>query len=174
MIVGGLGFVLFIFSLFSGLDHDIDHDGSIGGDISSDDLGHVDGASLFSYRTIVTFMATFGASGAIAQYSGLGFMPSAIVGVFSGVLFALFAWWLMNVAFKQQASSLVTSADLIGKTGIVNVPMLGGNLGEVSLEVKGQRKAYQAKSKDGLDIKENASVKIVADMGVFIVVEPIS
>lgn len=173
IIVGCVGFVLFIVSLFGGGEHDFEHDGVPDGDASSDGAGSSDGAPIFSFRTIVIFMTTFGAAGAIAKFTGLSIILSSVVGIVTGVSFGLFAWWLMNLAFKQQASSLVTGTDLIGKTAIVNIQIRDGNLGEIAVEVKGQRMSYHAKSKDGSDIKESSAVKILENRGVFVIVEPV-
>jgi len=174
IIVGSVGLVLFLISMFGfGGDHEVGHDG----DFSHDgDAGHdgSDSVSLFSYRVIVTFLAAFGAAGAIARYYSCGMLLSAVIGVICGVLVALFAWWLINLAFKQQASSLVTNEDLIDKIAMVITPISGNVLGEVSVEVKGQRQSYHAKAKDGRDIPENASVKIIENHGVFLIVEPVN
>ena len=171
LIVGGLGFVLFLISMFGGGEHDFDHDAGVD---SSDSGGDNDGSSFFSYRTIVTFMTAFGAAGALAKHFGLNMLWSSLIGVVVGIAFGLFAWWLMRLAFQQQASSLVTSSDILGKTAIVNIQITGGNLGEISVEAKGQRKCYQAKSVGGITITENSAVKITEDSGVFLLVEPIA
>lgn len=168
-----VGAMLLLVSLFGGGEHDFDSgDIDVGGDFDSGDI--TDGVSLFSYRTIVIFLTTFGASGTIATHLEYPFMTALLIGVGAGILIGLFAWWLMSQAFKQQASSMVTSQDLIGKIALVNIPITLHSLGEVSLEVRGQRKAYQAKSWDGNPIKLNSSVKILEDRGVFLVVEPIN
>lgn len=170
LIIGGVGLVLFLFSIFGGGEHDFDHDAGID---SADGGDNDDGSSFFSYRTIVTFMTAFGAAGALAKYFGLSIVWSSLIGAITGIAFGLFAWWLMRLAFRQQASSLVTSADILEKIAIVNIQITGGNLGEISVEAKGQRKCYQAKSVSGNTITENTAVKIVADTGVFVLVEPV-
>ena len=170
LIVGGVGLVLFLLSMFGGGEHDFDHDAGV--DSASGDTDH-DGSSFFSYRTIVTFMTAFGAAGVLAKHFGLSMLWSSLIGVVVGIAFGLFAWWLMRLAFQQQASSLVTSADILGKTAIVNIQITGSNLGEISVEAKGQRKCYQAKSVSGITITENSAVKIIDDKGVFVFVEPL-
>jgi membrane protein implicated in regulation of membrane protease activity len=169
IIIGSIGLFLFLLSVFGGGDHDFDSDMGFDGDSSQ---GQSDGIGLFSYRTLVTFLTAFGAAGAIGIHSGFSVILSSMIGVIAGVIFGLFTWWLMKQAFKQQASSLVTTVDLIGKIGVVNVSIIGDHLGEISVEVKGQRKAYHSKSKSG-DIKEGSSVRIVSDAGVFLIVEPV-
>ncbi len=171
LIIGGLGFVLFLISIFGGGEHDFDHDAEI--DSADSDGNNDDGSSFFSYRTIVTFMTAFGAAGALAKHFGLSMLWSSVIGVVVGIAFGLFAWWLMRLAFRQQASSLVTSADILGKTAIVNIQITGSNLGEISVEAKGQRKCYQAKSVGSVTIAENTAVKIIEDKGVFVLVEPV-
>ncbi len=153
LICGAVGFVLVLISLFAGfgehdfhIDHDFDHDGGVehGGDSE-----HDSGPSFFSFRVIVTFLTAFGATGAICTYYGCSPLWSSIIGFVAGIVFGLFAWWLMKQAFKQQASSLVLNEDLKDQTAMVHTAIpAGGNMGEVIVEVRGQRKYYPAKASD--------------------------
>lgn len=154
LIVGAIGFVLVLFSMFSGhdgeisVDHDVGHDG--GGD----------SISIFSFRTITTFMTAFGGIGALCTYFEKTILVASIWGIVAGLLFAFIAWWLTSFATKQQASSVIDSSDLIGKTGVVHTSVPEGGTGEVQIEYAGQRKYMPAKSQEDQPISSGTIVFI--------------
>ena len=66
-------------------DHDHDHDHSHGGDHDHSDQPSV---SIFSMKVMGTFIMTFGCGGAIAYWSGWGWIGSSLTGILAGVVLA--------------------------------------------------------------------------------------
>jgi len=177
LICGGLGIILTLISVFSGfgdhdfnVDHDFDHE--ISGDHDTD-AHHDSGPGLFSFRTIVCFLAAFGSVGAICTFYNIPPFLSSIFGFAGGAVIGLLAWWLMKQAYKQQASSLVTDDDIINLPALVTTAIpAGGNVGEISVEVKGQRKYYAAKTADGAAVPQGTTVIIKEVFSSALLVEP--
>lgn len=140
LIVGFIGFVLLMVSMFSGHD----------GDLSVDhDVGHPDvddSISIFSFRTIMTFMTAFGGIGWLCLYFEKSMLFSSFAGGVAGLVFGFVAWWITNFAMKQQVSSLLNGRDLIGKNAVVHTTIPRGGVGEVQVEFAGQRKYFPAQS----------------------------
>jgi membrane protein implicated in regulation of membrane protease activity len=172
-----VGVILLLFSIFGGMgdhdfhfDHDFDHDAGMDHDGGVD---HDDGPSFFSFRVLITFMTIFGAVGALCTYYELGPLWSSIIGFISGIVAALLAWWLMRQTFKQQASSHITLNDLLSKEAMVTTAIpAGGNPGEITLEVKAQRKCYAAKTKDNAAVPQGTVVIITETTTSVLIVEP--
>jgi hypothetical protein len=163
-IVGGIGLLLTLFSLFGiGGDHDFDqefdHSFDHGADSDSDSQSNP-GPSLFSYRVMVSFMAAFGVGGALTyKLAEANPFLSVISGLVVGVIVALVVWGLLKVAFSQQASSLIGDKDFIGMDGVVTIPIYSNQIGEISVVAGGQKKILMATVDTG-DCKEGAFVKI--------------
>ncbi len=153
------------------------HDGDHGGDHDAHhDFSH-DGAeadptiSFFSPRVIGTLTMGFGAAGAIARYYGANNLVASLWGLGTGGILAAVMYQMMNLIYKQQASSLVATETTLGKIGLVTTAIDAGSVGEVSLTVEGQYKTYLAKSTRGTAINKGSTVKIVAVVGSQLVVE---
>ena len=161
VICGIVGFVLLLISMFSGHDadmHSMDH-GSMGGD-SGDS-----GVSIFSFRTIIVFLTAFGAVGSICTYYKVDMLYSSLGGIGAGIVFGFISWWMMNFATKQQASSVVNVKDMIGCDAIVHVPIPVDGVGEVAIEISGQRKYMPARASNLKSaIPVHSQVKITEDM----------
>lgn len=164
LVVGIIGFVLVMVSMFSGYD----------GDLSVDhDVGHGDGGdsiSVFSFRTITTFMTAFGGVGWLCMYFGKGILFSSVAGTGCGLVFGFIAWWLTSFAVKQQASSLVGGQDFVGKEAIVHIDIPVNGNGEVQIELSGQRKYMSAQTNDKDPIPNGVVVSVLKHVsGVLIV-----
>lgn len=168
----GFGLIMVLASMF-GADHDHDMSHDAGG---VDHDGHPDsseqGPKFFSFRVIVTFLTAFGAFGYLTS-SLLGFsgILSAFSGSLGGVLIAVFTWWLISMAFKQQASSLVTDDDILSSEGVIITGIPANGMGEASLEVKGQRKNFPARTADNSACEEGTVIKIRQVISGHVVVE---
>ncbi|MCX6823523.1 MAG: NfeD family protein [candidate division SR1 bacterium] len=156
-----VGVILLLFSIFGGFgDHDFHFDHDAGADHGGDS-DHDDGPSFFSFRVLVTFMTVFGAIGALCRNYELSMIISSGIGFIAGLIAGLLAWWLMKQTFKQQASSHIVDEDLIGKSAMVTTAIpAGGNPGEVSLEVKSQRKYFAAKTVDNTAVPLGTQVVV--------------
>jgi membrane protein implicated in regulation of membrane protease activity len=148
-------------SMDHGFDHDSDHHD--GGQSS---------VSIFSFRVIVVFLTGFGAVGALCTYFKMDMLTSSFFGVVTGLILGFVSWWMMNFAMKQQASSLINTNELVGKDAIVHIPIPVNGLGEVVIELNGQRKYISARSKNtDKAIPINSQVKILSNSAGTLIVE---
>jgi len=166
------GIVMVLASMFGAdHDHDLSHDAG-GADHGGDSDSSDQGPKFFSFRVMVTFLAAFGAFGFLTSYLlGLSGLLSALAGFLGGALIALFAWWLVALAFKQQASSVVTDEDLVGLEGVVITSIPTNGMGEVSLEIKGQRKYFPARTTDNSSCDDGSVIKVKQIISGHMVVE---
>ena len=109
----------------------------------------VDGHGFLDSRVLSVFITAFGGFGAIGIQMGLGIVTSSFIGLAGGVvlggLVSLFARFL----YKQQSSSSVTTAQLVGRTAQVIVSIQANNLGQVSCRIGEERVEKLARSKEG-------------------------
>jgi len=155
--------------LFGG--HDGDHEAHH--DFSHDGADADPTISFFSPRVIGTLTMGFGAAGAIARYYGANNLVASLWGLGTGVALAFVMYQMMNLIYKQQASSLVATETTLGKTGLVTTAIAANETGEVSLTVAGQYKTYLAKAARGKSIGKGSTVKIVSVVGSQLVVEEV-
>ncbi len=164
-------FILIAGSFFFG--HDTDHADAGHGDVH--DIGHDSDPtiSFFSMKVIGTLTMGFGAAGAIASEYGAGYLTASLIGLATGIALSLIMYFILNLIYSQQSSSLVQTASAIGQTGIVQTTISGGSAGEVSLNVGGQYMTYLAKATSGKEIPKGRSVKVVSLVGSELIVEEV-
>ena len=165
LLIAGIGFVFLIISLVVGDLFD-----SFGMDTG---LGSgVDGHGFLDSRVLSVFITAFGGFGAIGIQMGLGIVASSVIGLAGGVvlggLVSLFARFL----YKQQSSSSVTTAQLVGRTAQVIVSIQPNNLGQVSCRIGEERVEKLARSKDGQEIKAGSIVRVDEIAGDSLIVSP--
>lgn len=146
-----------------GADHDHDHD--TGADHGADGSHISPSISIFSTKVIATFLLIFGSTGAIAYYSKLGWLGSSLIGFVSGIIIAALMYWILNLMYKQQASSLIPTEEAVNTTGTVEVTISPGQPGKIQLSIKGQSKTYIAYSADKKTHKCGALVKVARTEG---------
>jgi membrane protein implicated in regulation of membrane protease activity len=165
--IAALGFIFLLLSLVVGDIFD-----SFGFDTGLD--GGADGHALLDSRVISVFVTSFGGFGAIGIQMGLGIVSSSLMGLAGGVvlggLVSLFARFL----HKQQSSSSVGTAQMIGRTAQVIVSIAPGNLGQVSCRIGEERFEKLARAKDNQEIKAGAMVRIDEVAGDSLIVSPYS
>jgi hypothetical protein len=153
LIIAALGFIFLLVSLVLGDIFD-----SFGFDTGVD--GALDGHGLLDSRVISVFVTAFGGFGAIGIQMGLDIVPSSLIGLAGGIvlggLVSLFARFL----YKQQSSSSVGTAQMVGRTAQVIVSIAPGSLGQVSCRVGEERIEKLARSKDNVEIKAGAIVRV--------------
>lgn len=151
-----IGGILTLFSLFGHDfgDYDFDHDGEI--DVHGDNS-----PGIFSFRTLVVFLTTFGIVGVICTYYGLSPHFVVLLSMISGAFLGTLTWWIMSLAMKQQVNSVMNLDSIIGKTAIVTTTIPINGVGEIALQFNNQRKHITAKSKSDETIKEHSPVKII-------------
>ncbi len=168
-------FILIAGSFLFGHDHDADH-GDAGHGVDGHDIGHdmEPTISFFSVKVIATLTMGFGAAGAIARLYGADYLIASLIGLGIGIVLSLVMYLLLDIIYKQQASSLVQTSSAIGQIGIVQTGIAPGGSGEVSLNVAGQYMTYLAKSAEGKDIPKGRTVKVVSIVGSELIVEEVS
>lgn len=163
--IAALGFVFLLISLVVGDLFD-----SIGLD-----LGGVDGAdghAALDSRVISVFVTAFGGFGAIGIQLGLSIVPSSLLGLGGGILFGGLVSLFGRFLIKQQSSSSVTTAQLIGRPAQVVVAIAPGSLGQVSCRIGEERVEKLARARDNREIKAGATVRVDEVAGDSLIVSP--
>lgn len=151
--ITAIGFIFLLISLVVGDLFD-----SFGIDAAVD--GGADGHGLLDSRVISVFVAAFGGFGAIGIQMGLGIVTSTILGLVGGVVFGGLISLFGRFLYKQQSTSSVGMAQMIGRTAQVVVSIAPGSLGQVSCRVGEERIERLARSKDNQEIEAGAMVRV--------------
>src|SRR5215813_6549025 len=135
LIVGGT----FLF----GHDHDVGHDH---GDVSHDvDGGHAEPTiSIFSTKVLATLVMGFGAAGAVAMHYGASYITASLIGVGAGIILGGIMYFILEMFYQQQSSSLVPTSDAVGCSGSVTITIGEGTNGEVGIFMDGQYRNFSA------------------------------
>lgn len=163
--IAAIGFIFLIVSLFLGDVFD-----SFGIDSGLD--GGADGHGLLDSRVISVFVTSFGGFGAIGIQMGLGIVASTLMGLAGGVVLGGIVSLFGRFLYKQQSSSSVGAAQMIGRTAQVVVSIAPGSLGQVSCRVGEERIEKLARSKGNLEIKAGAMVRVDEIAGDSVIVSP--
>ena len=104
-----------------------------------------------SLPVISGFLGAFGFGGAIAAtlaggHGGGALVAGLVVGLLAAVPTAFLAGKLVNAAMNMSTDATLTSADLVGVSGVVMTPVPAGGYGEVRLAVAGQQLKFNARS----------------------------
>lgn len=161
LVIAAVGLFFIAASFFLGdLIDDFDFDGDGIGD------------GIINTRVIAVFILAFGGFGAVASQLGFGAFTGAAAGLASGIvlggLVALFGWFL----HKQQASSSVGQAQLVGRTAQVTVSIPAGGIGQVMCRVGEERVEKLARVRDGVELKAGSLVLIEDFAGDSAIVTP--
>lgn len=167
--IGAVGFLFLLISLVFGeifehvdFDHDLDHD-----------LGH-GGPSLLSPRVIAVFITAFGGVGAIGVQQGYGVFTSSAFGTAAGFCLGALVYAFARFLFSQQATSMVSTSDLVGRTAQVSVGIPPNGFGQVRCLIGETILDKIARSSDGREIGNNSIVRIEQVVGEAVVVSPVS
>ena len=163
--IGGIGFVFLLISLVVGDIFD-----SFGLETGLD-VG-ADGHGLLDSRVISVFVTAFGGFGAIGVQMGLGIVASSMLGLTGGILFGGLVSLFGRFLYKQQSSSTVSTAQMIGRTAQVTVSIAPGSLGSISCRVGEERIEKLARSRDNMEIKAGAMVRVEEVAGDSVIVSP--
>jgi membrane protein implicated in regulation of membrane protease activity len=162
--IAAVGFVFLLISLVFGEIFDLFADGGM-----DHDLGH-GGPGFFSSRVISVFVTAFGGFGAIAIHYGLSVLPASGIGFGSGVAFATLIYLFARFLYGQQATTQLSSADVVGKTGRVVVAIPASGIGQVRCQVGDEVIDKIARSQGGEAIPENTIVRIQEVLGEVVIV----
>ncbi|MEZ4702382.1 MAG: hypothetical protein R2834_18765 [Rhodothermales bacterium] len=156
MLVGGF-FVLL--SIFGGeMDHhaevdvsvdtDVDTDVSMDGDIHADLEAGPGFVDLLSLRTLFLFLAFFGLTGTLLNWTGSGGALTGLTATIVGLLVGFGGNYVIKRIGYAHVSSDITSSDIKGLTGRVLIPFSGDERGKISVVVKGSELRLPARSLD--------------------------
>ena len=163
--IAGVGFVFLLISLVVGDIFD-----SFGFETGLD--GGADGHGLLDSRVISVFITAFGGFGAIGIQMGLSIVASSLLGLGGGIILGALVSLFGRFLYKQQSSSSVTTAQLIGRPAQVVVAIAPGSIGQVSCRVGEERIEKLARSRDNLEIKAGATVRVEEVAGDSLIVSP--
>ena len=163
--IAAIGFIFLLLSLVVGDIFD-----SFGFDTGLD--GGADGHALLDSRVISVFVTSFGGFGAIGIQMGLGIVASSLIGLGGGVVLGGLVSVFARFLYKQQSSSSVGAAQMIGRTAQVVVSIAPGSLGQVSCRVGEERIEKLARSKNNQEIKAGAMVRVEEIAGDSVIVSP--
>ena len=148
-------------SLF-GHDHDVGHDHDLhdsGGD-------HEGTISIFSTKVISVFIMGFGGGGAIAEFYHLGWVSSSLVGLVVGIVMGGVMYAVLSYLFGHQANSLVFANELVGRQGVVTIPIEPGAVGEVNVSCGDRIMTYLARtSTAGETLPKGCVIEVVSSAG---------
>ncbi|OFW06541.1 MAG: hypothetical protein A3H96_12795 [Acidobacteria bacterium RIFCSPLOWO2_02_FULL_67_36] len=162
--IAALGFLVLLVSLLFGEIFDHLGDGFDAG------LDH-GGPGFFSSRIIAVFVTAFGGFGAVATHYGMSPLPASGVGFGSGLVFGSAIYAFARFLYAQQASSDVTSGDLVGQTARVVVSIPAGGIGQIRCRVGEELVDKIARTRDGESVPENVSVLIDEVLGETVIVK---
>jgi membrane protein implicated in regulation of membrane protease activity len=128
------------------------------------------GPGFFSTRVMAVFVTTFGGAGAVATYYGLSPVPASLVGFAVGLVFGGLIYALARFLYQQQASSEVRSGDLVGTIGRVVIAIPAEGVGQVRIRLGEELMDKIARTRDGVPVAENTSVKIEEVLGETVIV----
>jgi membrane protein implicated in regulation of membrane protease activity len=163
--IATLGFVFLLISLVVGDIFD-----SFGFETGLD--GGADGHALLDSRVISVFVTAFGGCGAIGILLGLSIVVSSLLGLAGGVILGGLVSLIGRFLYKQQSSSSVTTAQLIGRPAQVNVSIAPGSLGQVSCRIGEERVEKLARARNNQEIKAGVTVRVDEIAGDSLIVSP--
>jgi len=159
----GAAIILALGGALFGHDHDVgghDHDFH---DSGGDQEGTI---SIFSTKVVSVFIMGFGGGGAIAEYYGHGWVRSSLVGLGVGLAMAAIMYAVLSYLFGHQANSLVYSHELVGRQGVVTIPIEPGAVGEVNVSCGDRIMTYLARtSSEGATLKKGSIIEVVSSAG---------
>ena len=163
--IATLGFIFLLISLVVGDIFD-----SFGFDTGLD--GGADGHGFLDSRVISVFVTAFGGVGAIGIQAGLSIVGSSLLGLGGGIILGALVSLFGRFLYKQQATTSVTTAQLIGRTAQVIVSIAPGSLGQVSCRIGEERVEKLARARDNREIKAGATVRVDEVAGDSLIVSP--
>jgi membrane protein implicated in regulation of membrane protease activity len=137
------GILLLVMALFGGdfldldVDADVDTDMDLGGHFEA---GHGDfsaGLSPLSLPLVLCFGTSFGAFGVIFDAAGFGAVWTPVGSTLVSIVIAAIMFYvLVKVFIQTQATTQVTFKKLIGKEGVVTIPIRPGEQGQIRVDTE--------------------------------------
>lgn len=165
--IAAIGFIFLVLSMVVGDLFD-----QIGVDTTG--LDGTDGHGFLDSRAISVFVMSFGGFGALGIQAGLGIVASSLLGLGGGVVLGGLVTMFARFLYRQQASSSVTTTQMVGRTAQVIVGIAAGSVGQVSCRIGEERVEKMARSKGNEEIKVGSMVRVEEIAGDSLIVSPIS
>ncbi len=149
-----------IMSLVGGDADNIDSDG--GFDADGDGLD--DGMSIFSVRSIVSFLMFYGWSGlATIERGGIAWWGVSLISLLIGTVMMLFTAWLFFTLIKLQESGTMKLSNALGQQGevYITIPAKKQGEGKVQIIVQGSYKTLDAMTEDTEEIVTGTFIEVV-------------
>jgi membrane protein implicated in regulation of membrane protease activity len=167
-----VGVVFLLLSMFGG-----DADAGVELDVGDPDFDISDAesdsgsTSLFSIRTLATFLLAFGIAGIVCIYNDKSVAAQLIWGFASGAFVGFLYYLVMRFMYSMQGSSMITANNLIGKDAVVTIPTTETGIGQVRVMTNSGNYEYTCREKDGKKLKQNETVKVLSSVAGTLTVE---
>lgn len=132
-----------------------------------------DSPSVFSMRTISTFLLAFGIAGIVTVYNGGGLGAQISAGFIAGFTTAAFYFFVMKGMYSMQGSSNVDSSNMVGSIGTVTTPTTDTGICQVRVNSHVGAHEYTCREVNNKKLKQNQSVKVIQAFGGTLTVESI-
>lgn len=170
-LVGGVLFVLYFFLLMiGGIATDV-FDGLFGIDV---DMGADASFKALTFQGIMAFMMFFGLAGLYVLKSDGGPSMSVLAGAIAGGASMYSTGKLFELFVTLQQDGTTELSEAIGSKGqtYLRIPDDGG-VGQVTVDVNGAQRTYNAKSEDDAGIATGDFIEVVNVIGEVLVVKRI-
>ena len=156
--IGGFALLLLVLSLLGGNHPHLGHlhVGHFHLHLGHLHIGHAhvgghDGGTELSMPVIAGFLGAFGFGGTIAAtlaggHGAAALVAGVVIGLLAAVPTAFLAGRLVNAAMNMATDATLTSADLVGASGVVVTPVPESGYGEVRLAIAGQQIKFNARA----------------------------
>ena len=169
-LVGGILFVLYFFLLMiGGIATDV-FDGLFGIEV---DVGADASFKALTFQGIMAFMMFFGLAGLYTMESNGGASLAVVAGALAGGVSMYFTGKLFELFVTLQQDGTTELSEAIGSKGQTYLRISEGGLGQVTVEVNGIQRTYNARSEDGAQIGTGDFIEVVDTIGEVLVVKRI-
>tara|TARA_Y100000741_G_scaffold68037_1_gene49205 strand:+ start:162 stop:812 length:651 start_codon:yes stop_codon:yes gene_type:complete len=169
-LVGGILFVLYFFLLIiGGIATDV-FDGLFGIDV---DMGADASFKALTFQGIMAFMMFFGLAGLYVLKSDGGASMSVLAGAIAGGLSMYSTGKLFELFVTLQQDGTTDLSEAIGSKGQTYLRIGNNGVGQVTVDVNGAQRTYNAKSEDDAEIGTGEFIEVVDVIGEVLVVKRI-
>ena len=169
-LVGGILFVLYFFLLMiGGIATDL-FDGLFGIDV---DMGADASFKALTFQGIMAFMMFFGLAGLYVLKSDGGPSMSVLAGAVAGGTSMYFTGKLFELFVTLQQDGTTDLSEAIGSKGQTYLRIGNNGVGQVTVDVNGAQRTYNAKSEDDAVIGTGDFIEVVDVIGEVLVVKRI-
>ncbi len=131
------------------------------------------GISFFSFNTVFLFVAGFGIGGYFAATSRFPAPIVLLAGAGCGLALAAVGFYVLKFLYQRQTSSTHRLEEFVGRTGVVDVSIIGEGVGKVRCINGNDTASFLARS-SGADIPRDSRVRITSIAGTVATVEAIT